>query len=199
MITLQWCFDMDEEVVTVVSGLPRSGTSMLMKMLDAGGIPPLSDNIRTADEDNPKGYFEFERVKKLPEDTAWLKDAKGKVVKILAELVKYLPPEYNYKIIFIERNMSEIIASQKKMLVRRGEDPNKVSDDEILELFSKYKKILKSWLKNQPNVEVLYVDYNEILKDPTNAIEDINELFNGELDENKMKAAIDEKLYRNRA
>lgn len=190
---------MDEEVVTVVSGLPRSGTSMLMKMLDAGGIPPLSDNIRTADEDNPKGYFEFERVKKLPEDTAWLKDAKGKVVKILAELVKYLPPEYNYKIIFIERNMSEIIASQKKMLVRRGEDPNKVSDDEILELFSKYKKILKSWLKNQPNVEVLYVDYNEILKDPTNAIEDINELFNGELDENKMKAAIDEKLYRNRA
>jgi hypothetical protein len=190
---------MTSEIVTVVSGLPRSGTSMLMKMLDAGGIPPLSDNIRKADEDNPKGYYEFERVKKLPDDTAWLKDAQGKVVKVLAELVKHLPDDYDYKIIFIERNMNEIVASQKKMLVRRGEDPDKVDDDEILELFVKYKKIIKNWLKKQPNIKVLYVDYNEILTDPLPYIQEINEFFDNALNEVKMKEAIDKKLYRNRA
>lgn len=190
---------MDSDVVTVVSGLPRSGTSMLMKMLEAGGIPPLTDKIRVADEDNPKGYFEFERVKKLPEDTEWLKDAQGKTVKVLAELVKHLPDGYQYKILFIERKMEEIIASQKKMLIRRGEDPNKVSDNEILALFSKYKKIIKRFINQHPNMEVLYVSYNDLLEDPADTIEEINEFFDGALDEEKMKTAIDEKLYRNRA
>jgi hypothetical protein len=190
---------MESDVVTVVSGLPRSGTSMLMKMLEAGGIPPLTDQIRVADEDNPKGYFEFERVKKLPEDTEWLKDARGKTVKVLAELVKHLPNNYVYKIIFIDRKMEEIIASQKKMLIRRGEDPNKVPDKEIMALFSKYKKIIKKYISQQANMDVLYVSYNEILEDPTDIIVEINEFLDGVLDENKMRSAIDGKLYRNRA
>lgn len=190
---------MDPEIITVVSGLPRSGTSMLMQMLDSGGIPPLTDNIRTADEDNPKGYYEFERVKKLPDDTEWLEDAKGKVVKVLAELVKFLPSGYNYKLVFIHRNLEEIIRSQKKMIIRRDEDPDKVSDDEIRVLFTKYLKIIKNRIENNPNIEVLYVDYNEIMTDPNETIVNLNEFFNGQLDESEMRASIDGKLYRNRA
>jgi len=189
---------MDRDYVTVVSGLPRSGTSMLMKMLDGGGIPPLTDEIRTADVDNPKGYYEFERVKKLPDDVEWLPDAVGKAVKVLAELVTQLPSGYDYRIVFIHRNIDEILASQKKMVVNRGEDPDAVPDSELRMLFHTYLKILKSWIEEQDNVDVLYVHYNEILEDPTGAIEAMNDLFGG-LDTDAMAAAIDDRLYRNRA
>ena len=103
----------EDKFVTVVSGLPRSGTSMMMKMLDAGGIPPITDNIRSADEDNPKGYYEFERVKKMPGgDTGWMKDAQGKAVKVIAALIEHLPEGYTYKVLFMRRDMDEILASQ---------------------------------------------------------------------------------------
>ena len=190
---------MDKDIVTVVSGLPRSGTSMVMKMLEAGGIPPLTDQVRTADIDNPKGYYEFERVKKLPKDTEWLNDARGKAVKVLAELVKHLPDGYTYKIVFIQRNLKEIIESQKKMLVRRGEDPNKVSDKELFELYTKYLKIIKTHINKRLNMEVLYIDYNNTLKHPKETIKDLNKFFNGELNIKKMNSVIDKKLYRNRA
>ena len=112
-----------EQTITIVSGLPRSGTSMMMKMLEAGGIPPLTDEIRTADTDNPKGYYEFERVKKMDKgDTAWLENAQGKSVKVISALLKHLPSDYRYRVIFMRRDMSEILASQKKMLDHRGED-----------------------------------------------------------------------------
>jgi len=189
---------MDRDYVTVVSGLPRSGTSMLMKMLDGGGIPPLTDEIRTADEDNPKGYYEFERVKKLPDDTGWLPDAVGKAVKVLAELVTQLPSGYDYRIVFIHRNIDEILSSQKKMVVRRGEDPDAVSDDELRVLFQTYLGILKSWIEEQDNVGVLYVHYNEIMEDPAGAIEAMDGFLGG-LDTEAMAAAIDDRLYRNRA
>ena len=112
------------EPIVVVSGLPRSGTSMMMKMLEAGGIPPVTDELRTADDDNPKGYYEFERVKQMDKgDTAWVADAQGKVVKVISALLKHLPSSHNYQVIFLRRHMSEILASQRKMLIRRGEDP----------------------------------------------------------------------------
>jgi hypothetical protein len=190
---------MDKDFVTIVSGLPRSGTSMVMKMLEAGGIPPLTDNIRTADIDNPKGYYEFERVKKLPEDTDWLKDARGKAVKVLAELVKHLPDGYTYKIVFIQRNLEEIIQSQKKMLIRRGENPNKVSDKEIFELYSRYLKILKAHINKTSNMEVLYIDYNKTLQGSEETIKELNEFFDGKLNVKEMTAVIDKNLYRNRA
>ena len=93
---------MDHDMIYIVSGLPRSGTSLMMKMLEKGGIEPLTDNIRTADDDNPRGYYELERVKKLPEDSTWLPDAKGKVVKVLAELIKHLVSigGWNFVLIF---------------------------------------------------------------------------------------------------
>src|SRR6185369_5935200 len=119
---------MQTEPVIIVSGLPRSGTSMMMSMLVAGGIKAMTDSIRTADEDNPKGYFELEKVKELEKDHLWLSDAAGKAIKIISALLKHLPREYPYKTIFMRREMKEILASQRQMLIRRGEATDTISD-----------------------------------------------------------------------
>src|SRR5512139_2049136 len=109
------------EPVIIVSGLPRSGTSMLMKMLEAGGVPLVTDGVRTPDEDNPKGYYEVERVKDLAneQDKTWLRQSKGKGLKVISYLLKSLPADVNYKVVFIRREIEEVLASQKKMLDRR--------------------------------------------------------------------------------
>ncbi len=187
------------EPITIVSGLPRSGTSMLMKMLEAGGLPPLIDNIRTADDDNPKGYYEFERVKAMDKgDTAWLAEAQGKVVKVISALLKFLPDEHHYKIIFIRRNMPEILASQRKMLIRRGEDPDKIDDEQMAELFTKHVTQVENWLKEQSNMSVLFVHYTEILSDPQPQIIRINQFLGDRLDTDQMTVVVDPALYRNR-
>lgn len=188
----------EPRAITIVSGLPRSGTSMMMKMLEAGGMQLLTDNIRKSDEDNPKGYYEFERVKKIKDDTEWLPQAQGKVVKMISALLKHLPKEYNYKIIFMQRKMEEILASQKKMLIRRGEPTDKVSDTEMAQLYEQHLKQVKDWLKTQPNMDVLYTDYNEIIKNPASYIKEVNEFLNNRLDTEKMMSVIDGSLYRQR-
>jgi hypothetical protein len=191
--------DDEKEAVVVVSGLPRSGTSMLMSMLDAGGIPPITDNIRAADEDNPKGYYEFERVKALDKgDTAWVADAQGKSVKVISALLKFLPPKYQYRIIYVRRNMQEILASQRKMLVRRGEDPDKVDDAQMAALFEKHVSQVESWLREQPNIQVLYEHYSDILADPEREARRINDFLGGRLQVERMAEAVDPDLYRNR-
>lgn len=191
--------DDEKEAVVVVSGLPRSGTSMLMSMLDAGGIPPITDNIRTADEDNPKGYYEYERVKAMDKgDTAWVADAQGKTVKVISALLKYLPPEYQYSVVYIRRNMPEILASQRKMLVRRGEDPDKIDDAQMTALFEKHVKQVESWLSEQPNMQVLYVHYSDILADPENEAKRLNDFLGGDLQVERMAEVVDPDLYRNR-
>jgi hypothetical protein len=187
------------KVVTIVSGLPRSGTSMMMKMLEAGGLPPITDNIRTADEDNPKGYYEFERVKQLPKgDVAWLPDAQGKVVKVIAALLPYLPGGYEYRVIFMQREMSEVLASQRQMLIRRGEDPDKIPDDVIAKLFEKHLKQVNDWVSQQPNVQRLDVNYNKMLKNPQSYIEQIDAFLGNQLDVAKMAAVVDPSLHRQR-
>lgn len=192
-------FKSSKKPITVVSGLPRSGTSMMMKMLEAGGIPPITDEIREADDDNPKGYYEFERVKKLDKgDKAWVADAQGKSVKVISQLLRHLPDDYEYKVIFMRRNMDEILASQKKMLVNRGEDPNKVSDEEIKDLFEKHLASVINWLENQGNVEVLYIHYSETLSNPQPQAEMINAFLGGSLDVEAMTGVVDPTLYRNR-
>ncbi|MCA9971645.1 MAG: sulfotransferase [Anaerolineales bacterium] len=189
----------EKQPVTVVSGLPRSGTSMLMKMLEAGGIPPVQDGIRTADEDNPKGYYEFERVKQMDKgDTAWMANAQGKTVKVISALLQHMPSEYTYRVIFIRRNMPEILASQRKMLVRRNEDPNKMDDAEMARLFEKHVQKVESWLAQQPNISVLYVHYSDILANPLPNIAKINAFCGGGLDEEAMTEVVDPELYRNR-
>ncbi len=189
---------MTTDTITIVSGLPRSGTSLMMKMLEAGGLEPLTDDFREADEDNPKGYYEFERVKKLPGDTGWLEDARGKTVKILAELIKHLPDRYTYRIIFIQRDLDEVIESQRKMLIRRGEDPDKVSGEELKTLFTTYLRILKRWIVEQPNVSVIYVSYNEIMRNPRENIRKISAFLGGVMKEEEMVSVVDSRLYRNR-
>ena len=187
---------MTNDTITIVSGLPRSGTSMMMKMLAAGGLEPLTDNIRTADEDNPKGYFEFERVKQIEHDKAWLEDARSRVVKLISALLKYLPPSYQYKVIFMKRAMPEILASQRQMLMRRGEPADKVPDEKMAAMFNKHVAQVEAWLAEQPNVDVLYVNYNEVLKDPRSHAEQIDTFLGGSLAVADMIEVVDRALYR---
>ncbi len=189
-----------EDVIVIVSGLPRSGTSMMMKMLEAGGIPLLTDHQRSPDEDNPKGYFEFERVKNLPKgDVDWLPQARGKAVKVISALLEHLPPQYTYRVLFMRRDLREILASQRKMLLRRGEDPDKVDEEELYRLFSKHLQYIRRWLAQQPNFRVLEVPYNRILETPEPYVHQINVFLGGSLDEDAMIKVIDPHLYRNRA
>ena len=185
--------------VTIVSGLPRSGTSMMMKMLEAGGLPPMTDNLRTADVDNPKGYYEFERVKKLEEgDVAWLPEAEGKVVKVISALLKHLPDGYEYRVIFMRRNMGEILASQKKMLQNRGEATDVVSDEEIAALFDKHLQHIRQWIESHPNVSVLYLHYSDVLADPLPQARRVNAFLGNTLNVEAMALTVDPDLYRNR-
>jgi len=188
------------DAITIVSGLPRSGTSMMMKMLEAGGLQPVIDGIRTADDDNPKGYYEFERVKKLPQkDYGWMDDARGKVVKIISELLLHRPLQgYRYQVIFQERALPEILASQKKMLVNRGQDPDKIADQELSLLYMKHLTRVKKHLAENACFDVYYVSYNEMVANPMPLIAPINEFLGGRLDVSKMATVVDPSLYRQR-
>ena len=189
----------DNQFITIVSGLPRSGTSMMMKMVDAGGIPPLTDELRAADEDNPKGYYEFERVKQMDKgDTAWVPEARGKAVKVISALLKYLPTTEQYRVIFIRRNIDEILASQRKMLIHRGEDPDKQDDVQMKLLFEKHVRSVEEWLASRPNVRTLYVHYSDMLGTPRPQIERVNAFLGGKLDTARMAEVVDPSLYRNR-
>jgi hypothetical protein len=163
---------MKPSFITVVSGLPRSGTSMMMKILTAGGMTSLTDNVRAADVDNPNGYYEFERVKKLPQgDTAWLAEAQGKVVKIVAVFLPFLPPQYEYRIIFMQRAIQEVTASQHTMLEHRGTN-QQINSNDLADLFQKHLNQVDSWFKNQPRVKRLDVSYNDMLRDPLPYLEE---------------------------
>jgi hypothetical protein len=189
---------MEQDAIVVVSGLPRSGTSMMMKMLEAGGFPVLTDQIRTADEDNPKGYYEFERVKQIEHDKEWLPDAQGKVVKMIAALLRHLPADYAYKVIFMRRDIEEVLASQRQMLIRRGEPTDAVTDDRMAELFRRHVVRVEAWIAQQPNVDVVYVEYGKILGEPLREAERVNEFLDGACDVDRMAEVVDPSLYRQR-
>jgi hypothetical protein len=189
----------EPQAVMIVSGLPRSGTSMMMKMLASGGLEILTDNLRGADQNNPKGYYEFERVKKLKEgDFDWLSGAQGKVVKVISALLEYLPNRCQYKIVFMRRDMAEILSSQRHMLVRDGLPDDKVPDGRLAELYESHFKKIEAWLEQQPNISTLYVSYNQLLHDPKPDIDRINGFLGGNLDTRQMLQVIDRDLYRER-
>ena len=184
--------------ITIVSGLPRSGTSVMMQMLHAGGVPAVTDQIRTPDDDNPRGYFEFERVKQIRTDKSWLPDARGKVVKMVHMLLLDLPPEYTYRVVFMRRDLEEVLASQKTMLKRQGKTGAALADAQLMKIFNdQVEKVLK-WTAERPNFRVLQVNYRDLISDPTSQASQINEFLGGTLDEPAMAAAVDPKLYRNR-
>jgi hypothetical protein len=189
---------MNKKIITIVSGLPRSGTSMMMRMLEAGGMRILKDEIRKANEDNPAGYYEFEKVKELKKNPSWLENTKGKAVKIISSLLEHLPERYTYKIIFMHRNMEEILNSQRQMLIRRGEPTDEVSDEKIGKMFLKHLQKIEERLNKQSNMDVLTIHYNEILKEPAKHGEIINRFLGNTLNTKNMTGVIDRTLYRQR-
>jgi hypothetical protein len=189
----------EAQPIVVVSGLPRSGTSMMMAMLEAGGLPPLTDKIRTPDDDNPRGYYEFERVKQLDKgDTGWLSEAEGKAVKVISALLTHLPATGSYRVLFMRRQMEEILESQRAMLLRRGQSADPKGDTEVEALMAAHVAQVRRWLDQQPNIRTLEVDYNQTLTDGAAAARQINAFLGGWLDEARMADVVDRKLYRNR-
>ncbi len=186
--------------VVVVSGLPRSGTSMAMKMLEAGGLSIVTDGQRVADEDNPKGYFEDERVLRLAEaaDKAWVRRARGKAIKVISYLLRHLPAENNYKVVFMRRDLTEVLASQAKMLLRRGETSD-TDDERMRELFSTDLWRAEYFLKHSPSVEYIDLHYTQVLADPEAAARRLTQFVGAELDVRRMAEMVDPSLYRNRS
>jgi hypothetical protein len=187
-----------DEAITIVSGLPRSGTSMMMRMLHAGGLDVMVDHIRKPDEDNPAGYYEYERVKKIKEDTAWLEETRGKLFKMVSMLLMHLPASHRYKVVFMRREMGEVLASQRKMLARLGRVDQAGSDDKMAALFGKHLGDTESWLARQPNFEVLYVNYRDVLESPRQQADRLAAFLKRPLNIDAMTAAVDHRLYRNR-
>ena len=184
--------------ITVVSGLPRSGTSMMMSALKNGGMPLMIDNIRKADANNPKGYFEFEGVKKLSKmDNDWLDSAQGKAVKIISPLLTQLPDRYKYKIIFLERDMDEILASQRQMLERvnpTGVDNH--PDDDLRRSYIEHLIDISSWMGDQDWLQTLYVSYNDVLQQPEVEIRKVAVFLEHRVEPDLMVQVVDPELYR---
>ena len=172
---------------------------MMMRMLHGGGLEVVQDGERTADEDNPKGYFEFERVKQIRTDQAWLPEAVGKVVKAISLLLMDMPSGYEYRVVFLERAIPEVLASQRKMLLRRGENPDATDDAKMTAIYEKHLAQVKRWIDDRPNMSAVYVPYHEVVADPATHAQRINEHLGGILDEARMVEAVDPSLYRNRA
>ena len=187
----------DRDFITIVSGLPRSGTSMMMRMLEQGGLPALTDGFRQADEDNPLGYYEFEAVKRLDKDASWLASALNKAVKIIYIFLYNLSPAYRYKVIFMNRNLDEVVASQKTMLRRRCEG-DRLSDEQLITSFHDQLLRLDAWIRKQPNFSVLYINYDEAVGDPETS-RNIAQFLGLALDTEEMARSVDPSLHRNRS
>ncbi len=184
--------------LTIVSGLPRSGTSMMMRMIEAGGIPALVDHIRVADQDNPRGYYEFEPVKQTKKDASWLNGSEGMVVKMVYRLLYDLPADREYRVVFTQRKLEEVVASQNVMLERQGKPGGDLPQDKLAGLFRAELDKSYRWIDEQRNFRVLYVSYNEALTDPAPTVHAVNEFLGGDLDTGAMLKVVEPALYRQR-
>jgi Sulfotransferase family len=187
------------DFVTVVSGAPRSGTSMMMRMLEGGGIPPLTDGVRAADPDNPHGYFEYEPVKKTKADPSWLAGAAGRAVKMVHVLLRDLPADRSYRVVLMRRDLKEMIASQRRMLERLGREGGKLSDERMAEIFAAQLDETERWLRSQAAFSCLAVSYNDLVANPRPHVERVVEFLGGGMDVPAMCAVVDPTLYRNRS
>jgi hypothetical protein len=186
---------MNSEII-VVTGLPRSGTSLMMQMLSRGGVEVVTDAIRGADVDNPRGYYEFERVKKIKEDVTWIPEARGKAVKMVSQLLYELPGSEKYLIIFMERDLDEVLLSQEKMLARLNRPA--IPRDEIKRAFTQHLEQLRAWLATRRHIDVLDVRYNDLIARPEQQAARVNSFLAGRADLRAMADAVDPSLYRNR-
>ncbi|HKM46831.1 MAG TPA: hypothetical protein VJX69_04560 [Terriglobales bacterium] len=185
-------------MITIVSGLPRSGTSLMMQMLDAGGLPVLSDGERKADTDNPRGYMEWERIKRLPKDPALIAEAEGKVVKVISQLILSLPSDHEYRIVFMQRPLPEVLKSQEEMLRRRGTSESNADTSAIEHAFQRHLIEVNKWLAGKANVRVSRVHYHRVLREPRVVAEEVAAFLQVPLDIEAMVRQVDGSLYRNR-
>ncbi len=188
----------DDEIVTVVTGLPRSGTSMMMQMLHAAGLSPLTDELRQADEDNPRGYFEFQAATQLRDNPNWVADARGKVIKVVAQLMTHLPQEFPYRVIFMQRDIEEVLASQRKMLARQGKKGSTLADDRMKNVFQR-QLVQTHQLLNRHHIPTLVVSYTDAIERPNEVAAKVAEfLGKSPADAEAIAAAVDPALYRQR-
>ncbi|MCY2933881.1 MAG: sulfotransferase [Planctomycetota bacterium] len=187
-----------EPFLVIVSGLPRSGTSMMMKMLESGGVPVLADDQRKADIDNVNGYYEFQAALKIKQDNSWLADSDHKAVKMVYQLLYELPETHQYRVLMMRRSMDEVLASQKKMLARLGKPTDTIPDSKMAEIFNTGLAKFYAWIAQRPNFRIVDIDYNIMVADPIPQIQVINRLLGGGLDEQAMAEVVQPDLYRNR-
>ena len=187
------------EVINIVSGLPRSGTSMMMQMLIAGGMHPLTDGKRQSDESNPKGYFEHEKVKSLARDRSWVGEGKGKVLKVVAPLVPFLPPIYHYRFILMIRSLAEVVDSQEKMLDRLGTKNDASKSSSLAGIYAKQLRKAVRIATQNPLFEMITVKYDDVLTNPLETATRIGKFLQIDLDLESMTAVVDPSLHRSRS
>jgi len=176
--------------ITVVTGMPRSGTSLMMQMLEAGGITALTDDRRPPDIHNPRGYFEYDRVKRIAQDASWMDGARGKAVKIIYRLLPHLPPDFEYRVVFMDRDLGEVFASQRDMLRARGDAAVDQQEEPITAAFAAELQQTRSWLNAQTNIRTLFPVYADIISDPAPWSGELSRFLDG-LNVSAMEAVVD--------
>jgi len=185
-------------VITIVSGLPRSGTSLMMQILTAGGMTALTDGERQADADNPRGYFEWERIKLLPKQPECIAEAEGKVVKVISQLLFALPAKHEYQIIFMQRPLAEVVASQAEMIRRRGTTGAALPPGALIAGLGVHLNQVSAWLKDKANISLRRVQHGDVLREPMRTAESIQQFLKCPLDTIAMSQQVDASLYRQR-
>ncbi len=186
-------------MITIVSGIPRSGTSLMMQMMRAGGMPVLTDGLRAADANNPRGYFELEPLKALARDQQAIAQADGKVVKVISSLLPNLPRQFDYRIIFMCRPLSEVVASQNRMLDRLGKEVPQSPTAAVIAAFDAHLRKIKLWLTRQPNMAVLYVEYLRVLQAPEEQAANVCAFLERQLDVAAMAGQVEQSLHREKS
>ena len=185
--------DPDREVV-IVSGLPRSGTSMMMQMLAAGGVSPWTDGERTADDSNPHGYFELSRVLQLPRDQSWLADGCGKALKVVAPLLRHLPPSPKFRVVFMTRPIDDVLRSQRTMLSRIGQ--HAADDSRLAAAYSSLLGETSAWLAARPDIAVLPIAYDDVIHNPTGTATQLANFLGRPFNAAAAAASVDQSLRR---
>lgn len=183
----------------MVTGLPRSGTSMLMQMLAAGGLCPLTDGVRAADDDNPRGYLEHEGIKSLARDASCLDVAAGKLVKVVVPLLPHLPAKHRYHVVLIERDLDEILASQRTMLERLGRTESLGEPEKLKVAYRRLLRMARDRLAMHPGIRALRLSHRWLLANPQAGADAIVAFLGGRLDSGKMAAVVDPELHRQRS
>ena len=184
------------DFVTVVSGLPRSGTSLMMQMLAAGGLPLLVDGQRPPDADNPRGYFEYAPVKRSAQDVGWWPDAVGRAVKVVHGLLRYLPEAGEARIVLLERDLGEVLRSQRRMLERTGVAVEADDDATLERVFEAQLDEARAWTAARPRTALLRVAHASLIRSPRDVAPRIQAFLGGGLDAEAMIACVDPGLYR---